>query len=110
MNNAVEIAKTLWQIETAREKRAFCPKDLHHAARPANALPHMSRQTAGGQTGCLRNSKVRRIPTKALQPQSCVRVLCHRFNCNTANLFECFAPDNRAGAAEESGIPKIVSV
>ena len=49
VQHGVEVAEPLPQVEPLAKQGVVQAQDLHHAARPADALPYVGGETLGGQ-------------------------------------------------------------
>ena len=110
MAHGVEVAKPLRKREPGSKERIVGAQNLDHAARPADALPDMGGEPLGGETGGLRNVDVGGVPAVHLHAQRGVRVFGDGLHGDAADLVERRAPQDRAGAAEEGGVPEVVAV
>ena len=110
MEHRVDVAETLRQLEPFPYQWIIETENLHHAARPANTLTNVRRERFRRQTGGLRNTHIGRGITPTVQTQRGVRIFSHRFDGNTANFIQRFTADNRTGAAEERGVPHVVTI
>ena len=95
MGGGIEITQPLRKRKPAGEQWIFHAQDLHHAARPADALPDMRCQALGRESGRLRDIDVRCIPAPTLHAQGCVGVFGDRLHCNSADLIKRFAAQHR---------------
>ena len=111
-----EVQHCVGVAQPLADRQAFCnerivgTKNLRHAARPTDALPHVGRQRLGCQTGGLRQIEIRRLPPLAVHLEGGVRVFGHRFHGNAAHILQRGSAQHRAGAAEKRGVPEIVAV
>ncbi len=110
MQHRVGIAEALEQAQALAQQRVVDAEDLHHAARPADALVDVCAEAVGGQAGCLRNAQVGRVPALAVQAQRGVRILGDGLGGKPADGIDGLAPQYRAGAAEKRRVPQIVAV
>ena len=110
MAHGVEVAEPLGEFEAGRKERIFGAHDLDHAARPADALADVRGEALSGEAGSLRNVDVGRVPAGHLHAQRGVRVFGDGFVGDAADFVESGAAQDRAGAAEEGGVPEIVAV
>ena len=92
------------------EERIVGPQNLDHAACPANALADMRGEALGGEAGGLRNVDVGGVPAAHLHAQRGVRIFGDGFLGDAADVVERGAAQDRAGAAEERGVPEVVAV
>src|SRR5579862_7621420 len=100
MPHCVEVTEALRESEPGGKERIVEAQDLDHAARPADALADVSRETLRGKACCLRNVDVRRVPAVHLNAQGGVRILCDGFDGDAMNLVERLAPQNGARTAK----------
>jgi hypothetical protein len=77
---------------------------------PANALADVRGERLGGQPGGLRNIDIGRVPAQLLHAQGGMRVFGDGLGGDAAGFVERRAADDRAGAAEEGGVPEVVAV
>ena len=110
MRHRVEVAQALSGGEALGEERVVDTQNLDHAARPADALLDVAAEALGGEAGGLRNVDVGRVPPVHLHPERGVSVLGDGLDGNAADLVEGRPADDGAGAAEEGGVPEVVSV
>ncbi len=110
VRHCVEVAEPLRRAESASEERIVGAHDLDHAAGPANALLDVSAEAFGGEACGLRDVDVGGVPAVLLHSQRRVGVFGYGFDGHAADLIERGATDNRAGTAEEGGVPEVVAI
>ena len=110
VEHGAEVAQPLLEGQPAPEQRIIEAENLRHTARPAGTLDHVEYQTLRCQPRRQRNIDKRRFPAATLHFQRGVRIFCHRLNGKTANLFQRATADHRTRAAEEGGVPVIITL
>src|SRR3989442_3499486 len=110
MRGCVEVAQPLWKGKSAHEQRILRAQDLHHPARPADALADVSREAFSGQTRRLWNIDVGSVPTPLLHTQRRVGIFSYCLDRDAADLVQRFPPEHRARTAKETRIPQIVAI
>ncbi len=110
MRHRVEVAQPLRRLQAARQQRVLDAQNLHHASRPADALPHMRAQPLGCQSRRLWNVDVCGVPAAHLHAQRSVRILGHGLHRQAAHLVQRAPPQHGARAAEAGRVPEIVPI
>ena len=110
VDDAVEVAEPLREREATAEQRRVDAENLHHAARPADALADVVGHAGGGKARGLWNIDVGRAPAAALHAERGVGIFGDGFDGDAADLLQRRAADDGAGAAEEGGVPEVVAV
>ncbi len=110
VQHRVGVAEALEQAQALAQQRVVDAEDLHHAARPADALVDVGAEAVGGQARGLRNAQVGRVPAVAVQAQRGVRILGDGLGGEAADIVDRRAPQHRARTAEERRVPQVVAV
>ncbi|MNH00155.1 hypothetical protein D3C79_593410 [compost metagenome] len=110
VQHGVGVTQPLRQFQPLAEQRVIQPENLHHAARPTNALANVRRQAFGRQPGGLRNTDIGRGVPATMQTQRGVGIFGDGFHRDAAYLIQRAAAQDGARAAKEGRIPHIVAV
>ena len=110
MQHRVGVAKTLSQPKPGPEERVVDAKYLRHATRPSDPLSDVRRQALCRQSRGLRYPQVGHVVAPAAHLQRGVGVLGDGLYRDPADLHQWRAPQHRAGAAEEGGVPQVVAM
>ena len=110
VHHGVGVANTLEEGQAFAQQRVVGAENLHHAPCPADPLADMGRQAFSGQAGSLGDAQVGRVPAVAMQAQGGVGIFGDGFDGKATDRVDRATPDDGARAAEERGVPHIVTV